>query len=55
MELKILVVLHHLLILKPFLMGNRLKQKENYGQGRVGEQEWLGNALIRSYSPSQRA
>ena len=34
MELKILFVLHHLLILKPFMLGNRLKQKENYGQGR---------------------
>ena len=34
MELKILFVLHHLLRLKPFMLGNRLKQKENYGQGR---------------------
>ena len=44
MELKILFVLH--LLLKPFMLGNRLKQKKNVG--RVGEQEWLGNALIHT-------
>ena len=34
LELKILFVLHLLLILKPFMLRNRLKQKKNYGQGR---------------------
>ena len=35
------------------MLANRLNQKKIVR--KVGEQEWLGNALIRSYSPSQRA